>query len=182
MIAVISLEHVAWLALLIACMALSALLSGMETGLYVLNKIRLDLRAEAGSRRARILRDLLSNPGDLLATLLVGNNIANYGATFAVSAMYLLSGAGGGKAEFYTLATVTPLLFVMCESIPKSVFQRLAETLVYRLAVLLSAIRLILNALGLVWMVQRLSHLLLRVLRVEGKGGGQPLRGKACCR
>ncbi len=97
MIAVISLEHVAWLALLIACMALSALLSGMETGLYVLNKIRLDLRAEAGSRRARILRDLLSNPGDLLATLLLGNSIANYGATFAVSAMYLLSGAGGNN-------------------------------------------------------------------------------------
>ena len=41
-----------------AGVVLSALYSGMEMGIYVLNKIRLDLRAESGSRPARLLRAL----------------------------------------------------------------------------------------------------------------------------
>jgi CBS domain containing-hemolysin-like protein len=169
-----TLQYVLWLALLALCVALSAFFSGMETGLYVLNKIRLDLRAEANWKPARTIQRLIRNPGNTLSTLLIGNSVVNYGATFAVSAMYVLSGAGE-LSELYTLATVAPLLFVVGESIPKNIFQRLAETLTYRLAWLLAAVSFLLNAIGLVPLVHGFSRLLLRILRRGRSGDIQPL-------
>ena len=59
----------AWLALwlvLILAIAMSALFSAMETGIYVANKIRLELQAEGGVAGAKRLRNLLRNPNSLL--------------------------------------------------------------------------------------------------------------------
>ncbi len=164
-------QWVIWLGLLAACLMTAALMAGMETGIYVLNKIRLDLRGEANFASARTLRRMLARPGRLLAVLLVGNNIAVYGATFAVSAMFVLSGRRA-HAEWYALAVAAPLLFVLGESVPKNVFQRLAETLTYRLVWLLAAASTILHATGLVPLVRAFSWLLLKVLRAGDAPAG----------
>ena len=97
--------------MLAVCLALAGLLAGMETGIYVLNRIRLDLRSEAGGADARKLRAMLDRPEHLLAVLLVGNNLAVYWATFAVSAMLVLAGHRE-HVELYALAVTAPLLLV----------------------------------------------------------------------
>ncbi|MCE5280239.1 MAG: CNNM domain-containing protein [Planctomycetaceae bacterium] len=117
----------------IAGVGLSALYSGMEMGFYVLNKVRLELSVEQRRRGARTIHHQLAHPRRLLATLLIGNNVANYAFTYAVSAMFILGGAGR-RAEFYAIVVGTGILFVLGETLPKNVFQRLAETLMYRLA------------------------------------------------
>jgi len=151
----------AWAGALLGGLVLCALYSGLETGTYVVNKIRMDLRAEAGSRAAKILRRQWQNPRNLLAVLLVGTNFAAYLATFAVSAMFVRAGMAG-RAEWYTLALATPLLFILGESVPKNVFRRLAETLVYRLAWLLQLSSVVFNACGLVPLIRAFSWLILR--------------------
>ena len=60
---------------------LSALYSGLETGLYTINRIRLDVRAAASMPSALRLKFFVDNPTRMLAVLLVCNNIANYLAT-----------------------------------------------------------------------------------------------------
>ncbi len=163
---VFSAEWIAWLIVLAAGVAMAGLLAGMETGIYVLNRIRLDLRCEAGEAAARKLRSLLAQPHHLLAVLLVGNNIAVYGATFAVTAMLVLAGRSK-EVELQALAITAPLLLVFGESVPKNVFQRLAETLTYRLAWLLAAVDIVLTWTGLVPLVRGLSQRLLGALGIE---------------
>lgn len=140
---------------------------GLETGIYVLNKIRLDLRAESGDRRARFLRRMLAMPNRLLAVLLIGTNLSSYAVTFAVTAMFV-QGGHGQAAQWYALAVATPLLFILGDSVPKDVFQRLAGTLTYRLSWLLAASDVLFNVTGLSPLVRGVSWLVMLPLRRRG--------------
>ncbi|MBI5724545.1 MAG: DUF21 domain-containing protein [Planctomycetes bacterium] len=150
---------IAWAAVLLVCLSLSACFSGLEIGLYVMNKLRLDLRAEAGSRPARRIQKMLQNWNNLLTTLLIGNNIVNYTVAFAVSAIFAIMGVSESRAGLYTMLIVTPVLFVVGESLPKNLFQKSAELLVYKLAWLLRGAALVLNGCGLVPLVQAVSSI-----------------------
>lgn len=163
-------ELLAWLAVLAGGVAMTGLYCGLETGIYVINKFRLDLRAESGDRSARRLKDILDNYSNLLAVLLIGTNVAAYAATFAVSAMFMIAGAGH-STEWYTIATATPILFILGEAVPKNVFQRLAEQIVYRLVWVLRASSFLLNACGVCPLVRGFSWLLMRLIP-GGRGGG----------
>jgi CBS domain containing-hemolysin-like protein len=150
-----------WLVLAAGC-GLAFLYSGLETGIYAMNKIRLELRAEAGSRAARAVQRHLLQYRNFLSVLLIGNNIAHYAATSAVAALFVLGGYGG-QAGWYTQAVATPLLFVFCDSLPKNLFQRLSERLVYRFVWLLEGSSILFNAVGLAPLVRGFSTVLLRL-------------------
>ena len=158
-----------WPAVLVAAVAMESMFCGMETGIYVLNKIRLDLHAEDGRQGARLLQKHLANPGNLLVVLLIGTNVAAYAATFAVSAMFVL-GRAGTYAGLYTVAVATPILFIFGESVPKNLFRRSAETLVYRLAWLLGGASVLFNACGAAPLVRAFTWLLMRLV---GRGGAR---------
>ena len=174
MIAVIGLtpELVGWLLVLIGSVTLCGLYSGLEMGIYVINKIRLDLQAQARKRGAENLRRQLEKPENLLAVLLIGTNLSTYGATFAVSAMFVLAGLER-YAELYTIAALTPVLFIFGDSVPKSVFTVQAETLVYRLGWLLKISSVVFNVLGLAPLVRGLAWLIVRVSSQPAKATGQ---------
>jgi CBS domain containing-hemolysin-like protein len=142
---------------------LGGMFAGMETGTYLLNRVRVELRAEAGSSNARLLRRMLANMRHLLATLLVGVNVHVYLATFAVSAMFIHAGFGH-KAEFLTLLTATPILFVCVDSIPKSLFQRSPETLTYRLAWPIHVADLVYRVVGVSYLVRFFGGVVLRLI------------------
>lgn len=142
---------------------LAGLFAGMETGLYVISRVRVELHAEAGLRSAKILRHFLQHTDGLLAMLLIGTNIHQYLAAFAVSAMFVRAGAGDA-AEWYTLAVTTPLLFVLKDSLPKNLFQRGADRLVPALAVPLRGFDLLFKVLGLTPFVRAFSAGLLRLM------------------
>ena len=63
---------------LAACLALSFLLSGMEAGVFALNRLRVRQLARAGRPSARLLHNFLEHPENFLWTILVGNTIANF--------------------------------------------------------------------------------------------------------
>ncbi|GAF81762.1 unnamed protein product, partial [marine sediment metagenome] len=129
---------VAWSLVLVFSTRLDGLFCGLETGIYVMNKNRLDLHAAAGLPAAKFFRRMLASPDRLLATLLIGTNLTRYLATFAISAMFVLAGYEE-QAEWLTLAIATPLLLVAADSVPKTVFQRLPIESIYRLSWLLRA-------------------------------------------
>jgi len=158
---------IAWLAVLVFGTALSAMYAAGETSIYVMNKIRLDLRAEAGSSGARLLRRMLSNANNLLAVLLIGNNIGNYAATFAISTMFVMAGCGE-MSHWYTLAVATPLLFILGESVPKNVSQRLGDSLAYRLARPLWLSNILYNAVGVAPIVRGLASAITGLARRRG--------------
>src|ERR1700690_3636845 len=70
--------HLISLLVLIACLGPSFLLSGMEAGVFALNRLRVRQLARAGKPSAKLLLGFLENPERFLWTILVGNTLANF--------------------------------------------------------------------------------------------------------
>lgn len=149
-----------WLVLAMA-LAMSVFFASVETGVYVVNKVRLDLRAESGHPAARRLRKLLRDPGKLLTAILVGVNLADYAAAFAMTTLLVLWGVG--EAEFWAMAVVTPLLFIFGESVPKNIAQRLGERLMYPVSGVLRGAVAALEIMGLSLVTRGFTWLTLKL-------------------
>jgi len=121
------------------CMLMEGLFSGAETGFYSVNRLRLRSRVEAGSRRAIVLQHLLDRPDETMMTTLIGTNVMVY-ATSALATELLSSHR---HAEFLATLILTPLLFVFGEMIPKDLFHRRADSLMYPLAAPVNALRIL---------------------------------------
>jgi len=91
---------------------LSGLFSASETAFFSLNTLRLERLAKEGNRKAKELLNLLSNPADLIATILVGNEMVNVAiaATSAVLFVKLL-GEEIGAAVAVPVTVITLLIF-----------------------------------------------------------------------
>lgn len=72
-----SLNVPSWIALLF-CLGASFLLSGMEAGVFALNRLRVRRLARSGKRSAQLLNGFLERPEKFLWTILVGNTLANF--------------------------------------------------------------------------------------------------------
>ena len=151
----------------------SALFAGLETGTYVLNKVRLELRAAGDQRRAQRLSRALRRPRELLSALLIATNASHYLVT--VSAVLLFSLAGSHKPQLYATVVVTPLLFVLGEMLPKNLFRVAAETLTYRLSWLVSGTMGLCRWMGLSPAVLVLSRVMLWPWRTQRIVAGDPL-------
>ncbi len=123
------------LALAILGLALSALFSGTETGFYRAGRMRLVLDAWGGDWIARVLLWLTNRPFIYVATVLAGNNLANYLVSMSIvlAAASLFSGPSE-LAEFAMPLVLTPVLFVYGELLPKNLFLHAPNRLLRRAA------------------------------------------------
>lgn len=118
---------------------LSAFFSGIETGIYTVNRLRLELRADRPeNRNARILQHLIARKDFLLCVFLIGNNCAN-ALVAGLGERFMLRHVGEQAASFMTALCLTPILFVLSEALPKQLFRSRSETLTYRMAPVLRA-------------------------------------------
>ena len=154
-------EIVGWIALT-GGLTLSFLYSGLETGSYVVNKIRLDLLSEAGERRAVRLQSALRGKYEPLGVLLIGNNLANYLASAGI--VMILSSRRWAHPEWSATFILTPIVFVFCELLPKSLFQRYGETITYRLSSFLNQSRRVFTLVGLVGLLGLTVRVIIRCL------------------
>ena len=121
---------------------LSAVFSGSETAFYRASTLRLTFDAAAGSRPARRILSFAKRPARFVATILVGNNVANYLSTAAVGlavGAVAGAGAGGGIAEVAATWAVAPVVFVCGELLPKQLCYRAPSHFLTRAAGFLRA-------------------------------------------
>lgn len=163
-----------WIALAAIGISASSIWSGVETGCYTLNRVRLNVRASRGDRSAVAVKRMIDRPESLLGTLLVGNNISNYFG--ALGATAILGGLGYGASEVVVINTLvlTPLILIFCESLPKEVFRRAPDTLTYRFAAPLTVMFRLFRALGIVPLVVALGRV---AGRLTGLGSSAELVG-----
>ncbi|HEY5654139.1 MAG TPA: CNNM domain-containing protein, partial [Pontiella sp.] len=130
-------------AIILAGFMFSAMFSGVETGSYTINRIRLRHRVREGQRSALALSKVLEYPYIFIYTVLIGNNIAVFVVSKEVTDLYLNAGlqAGGFALGFIpwnaeVAATLTLMfpLFLLAEVGPKNLFHKKADVLMYRLA------------------------------------------------
>lgn len=104
---------------------LSAFFSGGETGFYRLSLPRVSIDAQAGDPVARRLLWYARHPAHFVATTLVGNNLANYLVTFAIS-MGVMT-VFGRVTELLDVAStllLAPVIFLFGELLPKNLYYR----------------------------------------------------------
>ena len=119
-------DVLAMLVLLGIGVRLSAFFSGAETGFYRLSLPRLGIDARAGDRPAMRLLWFTQHPALFVATCLVGNNIANYLTTGAVSwAVVLMLGHSSEVSEVVATLLFAPFLFLAGEVVPKSLYYQI---------------------------------------------------------
>ncbi len=102
---------------------LSALFSGAETGFYRIPRLRLVLDALQGDRVAKGLLWFTRHPTFFVATVLTGNNLANYVISASlVTLVYRLVPHLADLLAMTASVLATPLMFVYAELLPKTVF------------------------------------------------------------
>lgn len=99
----------------------SAIFSSSETALLSCNPYSLDVLEQKGSRRARLIKRLLARLDQILATILIGNTLANIAAA-SVATLFFLSIMPDDRNRAALLATLTTtlIILVLAEITPKT--------------------------------------------------------------
>lgn len=130
-----------WLALLLVTLALSFALSGLESAVLAVSRVRVRHAAGAGDRRAARLLHLLQDRDALLGAITVANHIINL-AAFVIIALKLVpvSGAWGYLAAF---VVALPVFLIGLEILPKKLFRRYPFRCIRALSPLVIAVGLL---------------------------------------
>jgi CBS domain containing-hemolysin-like protein len=121
--------------LILIFLVMEAFFSGSEIGVVSADQIKLRHEAAKGSRGAKLALDMLKKPEWLLATTLVGTNIAVVSNTTIVTALMIQ--LFGEQNSWFAIVLVAPLIWIFGEIVPKSIFQQRADTITLRVIFLL---------------------------------------------
>src|SRR5690606_8956761 len=104
---------------------LSFFFSGSETGFYRMSLPRVSIDAQAGDPVAARLLWYSRHPARFVATTLVGNNLANYLVTFAISmGVMAIFGEVTVTIDVVSTLLLAPAVFLFGELLPKNVYYR----------------------------------------------------------
>ena len=142
------------LVLLVVGVFLSASFSGSETGFYRASRVRLVMAALDGDRISGYLLKLINQPSLFVATMLIGNNVANYMTSLAI-VLLTQQFFQSRTADMLAPILLAPGLFIYGELLPKNLFYhapnymlRLASPLVLLFTVLVFPISIVLWGLN----------------------------------
>ncbi|MGO8839542.1 MAG: CNNM domain-containing protein [Limisphaerales bacterium] len=156
--------------ILAACLGPSFLLSGMEAGVFALNRLRVRRLARAGNPAAKLLHGFLENQERFLWTILVGNTLANFlilGWLVVKLHEWFLGYRAWNIAAF---AVAVFLFYALFDLLPKMLFRAWPNPLCLSAAKLFRPIHFVLSPLVLI--VEDVSRVLLRWT------GGRALTGR----
>ncbi len=111
---------------LIVLIAVSSFFSMSETALMSLSRIRLRHMVEEKVPRAKLVEKLTQDPNRLLGTILIGNNVANIGAS--AMATVLATNIFGDSGVGIATGIITILVLIFGEITPKSIAKQKSET------------------------------------------------------
>lgn len=145
---------------------LQGLFSGGELALVAsdINKIR--SRAKAGSRSAQTALKLLNRPEWFLSTTLTGTNICVVANTALATSMFI-SMFGTAKGELFSIMVMIPLLLIMGELVPKSIFRQHPEAVALKISWFLWGASFVLYPI--VFIISKISKGALNIFTQEQK-------------
>ncbi len=148
--------------LLLVCF--SAFFSASEMAYSSCNLLRLENLRDEGSKRAAAAVRIAGRFDDALSTILIGNNLANIGASALMSVLVILL-TGEDALTWLGTLILTLVIIIFGESIPKICAKKSANRLALRFAYALRFLMLLLGPI--VWIVVKLAGLLTFWLRED---------------
>lgn len=117
---------------IVLALFLEAFFSGAETAFISVNFLKLTHLIEKKNKRATRVHDLLKKPERLLITTLLGTNLSVVVSAACATALF----AHINKPYSALMATliITPLSFIFCQLLPKTVFRNRANQIVLKVA------------------------------------------------
>ena len=147
------------------CVCIEGFFSGSEIAMVSASRTLIRQRAAEGDRAALLIEKLLQKPQTLLATTLIGTNLALI--TFSVTMTLALLGNRGSTSEALAVVMVTPMTLLLGEVIPKSLCQHHADRIIGRIVYPLHIASLVLRPA--VWIMGTLASAIARLLGTDQK-------------
>jgi len=114
--------------LIVIFLILKGFFSGSEIAMVNSDKLKLKHQAKMGNRGAKLVLQLFKTPDVILGTTLVGTNLAT--VTISTLGALIFIDLFGASGDLISVIVITPILLILGEVVPKSVFQQKADTLV----------------------------------------------------
>lgn len=170
--------------IIISTLLVSAFFSGIEIAYLSANKFRIELDNKQGSLAARILSYFIKSPSRFIITILVGINVALvfYGNNMAEVLepwfKNLLPAKYSGEITILLLQTLVSsiIMLIAGEFIPKVLFRINPNQTLNFFAFIIFAIHILL--FPIVWIILKLTHLILRILLKTDFVEDRPLFGR----
>jgi len=152
--------------LILICIALEGFFSGTETAMVSVDRSRIKALAEQGSKRAALVDAVLQTPEKFFSTTLLGTNISVV-LSNAVATFLIIKYLGEGY-EYITILIMTPVILILGEIVPKTVYRYHAEQITTYLVYPLKIISLVFYPIVaiLTWLTQLF-------MKLFGLGGTQ---------
>ena len=124
-----------FLFLLVLSLGLLAFYEGSETAVVSASRAKINVLAQYGDKRARIITKLLQEPDKMLGIVLVGTNLMY--AAAGVAGLRLTYHFLAGKEEMIEIVNtfiMTFIILLFCEILPKTIFRAKADALALKSA------------------------------------------------
>lgn len=156
-------SHIIQLVALLILAFLSAFFSSAETALTCANRVRIRALSEEGNRKAAVLERVLENPGKMLSTILIGNNLVNISAT-SLATTFTIELFGNAAVGIAT-GVLTLLILLFGEILPKTIATLNAEKIALTYSYIIYALMFLLTPV--IFIVDKLSNALLRIMGID---------------
>lgn len=143
------------------CICLSNFCSCSEMAFSSCSTLRLENERDSGSKRGKVALYITQHFDDALSAILIGNNLANIGASSLASVAVILI-AGDGYAWLSTLI-ITILVIIFGETMPKITAKKNANKFALQNAYIVRGMMIIF--FPLVWLVVTLINLITKGLK-----------------
>ena len=111
--------------LIFVFLLLKGFFSGSEIAIVNSDKFKLRHQAKLGNRGAALVLKLFKTPDVILGTTLVGTNIAT--VTISTLGALIFIDLFGSAGDLISILVLTPVLLILGEVVPKSIFQQKAD-------------------------------------------------------
>jgi len=162
---------VAFVFLLMISLGFLAFYAGAETAVVSASRSKINVLAQYGDNRARIIKRLLQEPNKMLGIVLVGTNLM--AAAAGVAGLRLTQYALSGNEELIEIANTLIMTFIIllfCEVLPKTIFRAKADTLALKSAFGLRVSSVFLYPIAS--LVTKITDPLIRIARDENREEG----------
>ena len=157
--------------ILIILICLSAFFSSAETSMTTVNKIRIQTLAQEGDGRAATLLKVVEDPGKLLSTILIGNNIVNLSASSLATTLTMR--LFGSAAVGISTGIITLLVLIFGEITPKTLASIHQERLALAYAKPVRALMTVMTPV--IFLMNHISGAVLMLLGADSKPKGNTI-------
>jgi Mg2+/Co2+ transporter CorB len=157
-------------AIVLACLLVSAFFSASETALTGASRASMLRLSKQGNREASVVASLYAMRERMIGALLLGNNIANIGASALATGLF--TAWFGDVGVLYATGVMTVLVVIFAEVLPKTIAINAPDRLSLVVARPMKAVALILGPLLTV--IEWIVRLLMKMLGIK-IGHNQPI-------